>query len=189
MSELPREAEAFLRDLERHLSPLPEAERRDIAAEIRSHLADRAARGAGDLLKPFGTAAAYAAAFREERALTRALASGSSLDIGRTLLRGARRIGWWYAVAALGLVQVLGAGLLILSVLKIFLPQRIGVFVGPRVFALGAYSGDAPAVEILGRWAIPAFAVLGVAALYGAHLMLRLLAGWRLSRIRPALHA
>ena len=187
MSELPDEVEAFLVDLERHLSPLPRAERRDIVAEIRSHLADRAAQRAGDPLAPFGTAEAYAAAFLEERALRTALARGSSLAIGRALLRGARRIGWWYVVAALGLVELLGAGLLVLSVLKVFLPGKIGVFAGPRVLALGAYSGDAPAVEILGWWAIPAFVLLGVAALWSAHWMLRLLAGWRLARLRPAL--
>jgi len=189
MSELPEEVEAFLVDLEKHLSPLPQAERRDIVAEIRSHLAERAGQGAGDLLAPFGTARAYAAAFLEERALETALAGGSSLAIGRALLRGARRIGWWYTVAALGLVQLLGAGLLALSVLKVFLPQRIGVFVGTGVFALGAYSGEAPAVEILGWWAIPVFALLGAAALWSARWMLRLLAGWRLARLRPALLA
>jgi len=189
MRGLPEQAEAFLRDLERHLFPLPEAERRDVAAEIRSHLADRAARGEGNLLAPFGSAQAYAAAFLEERALSRALARGSSLGMGRALLRGAGRIGWWYAVAALGLVQVLGVGLVAMAAMKIFLPQRIGIFVGPRVFALGAYSGSAPAVEILGRWAVPAFAVLGIAALWSARFMLRLLAGWRLARIRPALRA
>jgi uncharacterized membrane protein len=188
MSDLPREAEAFLRDLERHLSPLPEAERRDTVAEIRSHLVDRAAQGAGDLLGPFGAPEAYAAAFLDERALSAAMAHGTSWAIGRALLRGARRVWWWYTVAALGLVQVLGASFLVMAVLKLFLPGRIGLFVGPRVFVLGSYTGDSPATELLGWWGIPFFFVLGVVALWSGHWMLRLLAGWRLARIRPALH-
>ena len=189
MSELPREAEAFLRDLKRHLSPLPDAERRDIVAEIRSHLEDRAAQGAGELLAPFGTPEAYAGAFLEQRALSSALARGSSWAIGRALLGGARRVGWWYAVIALGLVQLLGAVFLVLSALKIVLPGMVGLFIGPRTFFLGMRLPAPGATEVLGWWAIPLFFVLGVAALWSGRWMLRLLAGWRLSRIRPALRA
>ncbi len=187
MSELPREAEGFLRELERHLSPLPATERQDIVAEIRTHLEDRAAEGVADLLAPFGRPQAYAATFLEQRALSDALARGSSWALGRALLAGARRLGWWYAVAALVLVQVLGASFLAMSVLKLFLPEKVGLFIGPRVFALGSYAGDHPATEVLGWWAIPLFIVLGVAALWSANWMLRLLASWRLARLGPTL--
>lgn len=187
MSELPREAERFLRDLERHLSPLPEAERRDAVAEIRSHLEDRAAEGATDLLAPFGRAEDYAAAFLQERALAGALAGGSSWAIGRALLAGARRLAWWYAVAALWVVQVFGASMLALSIVKLFLPKAVGVFVGPHRFTIGALVGDVSAVEVLGWWAAPVFFIGGVLAMWSAHWFLRTLASWRLSRIRPTL--
>ena len=186
MSQLPGQAEAFLRDLEAHLAPFPEGERRDIVAEIRTHLVDRAAQGAGDLLAPFGTPEEYAAAFLDERALARALSGGTTWSLGRAVLGGARRLSWWYAVAALGLVQVAGAGLLALSVLKPFLPDRVGLVIGPRTFTLGLRGGaQPPAAELLGWWAIPAFLVLGVGALWSARWMLRALAGVRLAHLRP----
>jgi uncharacterized membrane protein len=189
MSELPREAEGFLRDLERHLSPLPAIERQDIVAEIRTHLADRAAQGAGNLLASFGHPDEYAATFLEQRALSDALARGSSWALGRALLAGARRLGWWYAVLALGLVQVLGATLLALSVIKLLFPGEVGVFVGGHGLTIGTIGGDRSMVEVLGWWAVPVFLCLGVAALWSANWMLRLLAGWRLARLRPSLRA
>ncbi|HET6436674.1 MAG TPA: hypothetical protein VFG59_01340 [Anaeromyxobacter sp.] len=187
MSELPREAEFFLRDLERCLSTLPEGERRDIVAEIRSHLVDRAGQGATELLRSFGTAEAYAAAFLEERALTRALAARSSWGLCRALLRGARRLGWWYAVAALGLVQLLGVVLLGLAVAKLFLPERVGLFVGGSSLTLGMRDEGTTGTEVLGLWAVPLFFAIGFLALWSARFLLRLLASWRLSRVRPRL--
>lgn len=186
MSELTREAEGFLRDLERHLSPLSEAERRDAVAEIRSHLEDRAAQGATDLLAPFGRAEDYAAAFLQERALAGALAGGSSWAIGRALLAGARRLAWWYAVAALWLVQLLGALLAALGVLKIFCPEKVGVFMHGRSLTVGIVE-DEGGVEMLGWLSVPAFFAIGVLAIWSAHWFLRTLASWRLSRIRPGL--
>jgi hypothetical protein len=185
MSDLPREAETFLRGLERSLSALPAEERREVVKELRSHLEDRAAQGAADLLAPFGRPEAYAAAFLEERALCGALATGSSFALGRALLSGARRLGWWYAVAALGLVEVVGGGLVALAALKLFWPGKVGLFFGPGVFFLGMRDGETgPAVELLGYWAVPFFLFLGVAALFSANWSLRTLAAWRLARAR-----
>ncbi len=187
MSELPSEAVDFLSRLERYLSPLPEAERRDIVAEIRSHLVDRAAQGATDLVGPFGTPESYAAAFLQERELAGALAGGSSWAIGRALVSGARKIGWWYVVAVLGMLHLYGAGFVLLAALKPFFPSNVGMFVGEGL-TIGIRSAQDLSGwrEVLGWWAIPGFLVPGVLVLWGANATLRALARWRLARLRPA---
>jgi uncharacterized membrane protein len=185
MSDLPREAEAFLRSLEKCLSALPQEERREVVAEIRSHLADRAAEGSAGLLAPFGRPEEYAATFLEERSLAGALAAGSSWSLGRALLSGAGRLGWWYAVAVLWLVQVLGASFLALAVVKVLLPGSVGLYIWPGGFVLGSRTADSPAAaEVLGWWTVPAFLLLGVAAIWSARWTLRTLALWRLDRLR-----
>lgn len=183
---LPNEAEHFLRGLDRALSTLPGAERREILDEVRSHLADRAAQGATDLLRGFESPEAYAAAFFQERALASALAQGSSWAVGRALLAGARRVGWWYLVLVLGLLHVYGLSFLVLAVVKPFFPGNVGLFVGGGRFTFGVVPGAdvARATEVLGWWAMPVFLVLGVFTLWIANWMLRALGRWRLGRLR-----
>ncbi len=185
MSGLPAGAVTFLRDLERYLLALPEAERGDIVAEIRSHLEDRAAQGATDLLAPFGTPESYAAAFLQERALAGALARGSSWHLGRALVAGARRIGWWYVVAVLAMLHLYGVALVILAALKPFFPANVGMFLGEGL-TIGIRSAQDLTGwrEVLGWWAIPGFLVPGVLVLWGANRALRALAAWRLARLR-----
>ncbi len=187
MSELPAGAVAFLRQLERYLSPLPEAERQDVVAEIRSHLVDRAAQGATDLLGPFGTPESYAAAFLQERELAGALAGGSSWAVGRALVSGARKIGWWYVVAVLGMLHLYGTALIVLAALKPFFPANVGMFLGEGL-TIGIRSAHDLSGwhEVLGWWAIPGFLVPGVLVLWGANATLRALGRWRLARLRPA---
>ena len=183
---LPDEAERFLRGLDRALSPLPGEERQEIVDEVRSHLADRAAQGATDLLGGFGSPDAYGAAFLQEKALASALARGTSWAIGRALLAGARKVGWWYVVAVLGLLHLFGVSFLVLAVLKPVFPGNVGLFMGGGRFSLGAIFGGevGNTTEVLGWWSIPVFAVLGASALWGGNWMLRALGRWRLARLR-----
>lgn len=176
------EAERFLRALEAALSALPREERQDVVAELRSDLAERAARGDPDPLPGFGSAEAYAAGFVQARALRSALASGTSFALARALLAGARRLAGWYLVAVLVVLQVYGAGFLLCAALKPFFPAHVGLFVGAGGVSFGAVGGDALAThrEVLGGWAIPAFLVPGVVALWAGNRGLRLLAERRL---------
>lgn len=188
MSTLPPDAERWLAELARHLAPLDPPARSELLAELRSHLEERAAQGAGDLLAPFGRAEDYAALFVEEQALRGALARGGPIALGRALLGGARRLAWWYAVLSLALVQLLGGVLVLLAALKLAFPAQVGLFVHGRALQLGATFGGAPeGVELLGWWAVPLFLLAGALALWASLAALRGLARWRLARLRPAL--
>lgn len=188
MSALPGEAERYLTSLERALGPLPAPERAEILEELRSHLADRAAQGTPDLLAGFEAPEAYAAAFVRERALAGALAQGTSWAVGRALLAGAGKLGWWYAVLVLGVLHLYGVTFLALAVAKTFFPSRVGLFVGGGTLAFGAFFGDPVhadgAFEVLGWWAIPLFVALGALILWAANGTLRALGRWRLARMR-----
>lgn len=190
MKALPAEAERFLRHLDGALSAMPAAEREDVVAEIRSHLEDRAARGDVDLLGPFGRPEAYAATFLQERALVGALARGTSWELGRALLAGARRFGWWYVVLVLAVLHLYGAVFVVLAVLKPLFPGNVGAFVGTERFSIGAHFGPESAFagtrEVLGWWSVPIFFVVGVLLLWSANWTLRRLARWRLARLRSA---
>ena len=141
MAELHPEAERFLEKLRSSLAALPGDERDDIVAEIRSHLEERAARGEPDHVGGFGSPEAYAAAFLQERGLTGALARGSSWAIGRALLSGARKAGWWYLVLVLAMLHLYGASLIAMAALKPIFPAQVGKFVGDGKFSLGAHFG------------------------------------------------
>jgi hypothetical protein len=185
---LPEPAERYLRDLDRALVLLPREEREEIVSEIRSHLEDRVAQGAADVLAGFQGASEYAAAFLQEGALRGALARGSSWSIGRALVSGARSLSWWYVVIVLGLLHVYGIAFLVLAALKPIFPGHVGLFVGNHHLTLGALGGDdlEQAREVLGWWAVPVFVVVGTATLWGANWILRVLGRWRLGRLRSA---
>src|ERR1700682_6059050 len=86
---LPSATEESLRQLRQGLSGLSQVERDEILAEIRSHLRDR--QGSGKpLLEGFEDPPTYASRFVAETALRGALATGTSLGLGRAVLTGAR---------------------------------------------------------------------------------------------------
>ncbi|MBI5548433.1 MAG: hypothetical protein HY901_31510 [Deltaproteobacteria bacterium] len=187
---LPHEAEEFLRQLRIGLGALPEQEREDIVAELRSHLQDRHARGK-TLLEGFEDAQTYASRFVSEMALRGALARGTSFDLGRALLTGAKTgIAMLLTVVPLMAVQLIGAALVVVGALKPFMPSRVGLFVDieGRFVALGAYGGELQGLrELLGLWAIPLFVLGGVGLLWTGNRALRFLAKRRLAatRARP----
>lgn len=179
---LPTEAERYLAQLRMALSPLGEAEREEIVAEVRSHLLDRVASGKGALLDGFDAPETYAAEFLAERSLRGALAQGTSWALGRALLIGARdSLLALFVLLPLVVMQLAGACLVVLAALKPFLPHQIGMFEGPRGFALGFVSPEPlDARELLGWWAIPAFIVGGALLFLASNRALRALARWRL---------
>jgi hypothetical protein len=181
------EVEHYLRALRQALAALPDDERDELVAEVRSHLAERAGRGDADVLAGFAAPEAYAAEFLGERALAGAIARGSSWALGGALLSGARTGAAAIAVVPLAILHVIAAALVILAALKPLFPGHIGVFVsdgGP--WAIGAWGGGAGAGvrEVPGWWAPPAFAAAGALILWGANRALRVVARSRLARVR-----
>lgn len=184
---LPAEAEEFLRELRLGLAPLPREERDEIVAEVRSHFRDRRTTGKTPILAGFEDAQSYASRFVSESALQSALARGTSLELGRALLVGARTGLMWMTVVPVVTAQLMGALLVLAGALKPFIPSRIGLFLDTRgrFVALGMYGGDTGRLhELLGYWAVPLFIAVGISLLWGGNRLLRSLAKWRLSIVR-----
>jgi hypothetical protein len=184
---LSSEVERYLRALRQALAALPDAERDELVAEVRSHLADRAARGDADVLAGFADPEAYAAEFLAERALAGAIARGSSWALGAALFSGARTGAAVLAVVPLAVLHVVAAALVVLAALKPLFPGHVGVFVsdgGP--WAVGAWERGASAGvrEVLGWWVVPVFAVGGALIFWAANRALRAVARGRLTRVR-----
>lgn len=186
--KLPAEAEDFLRQLRSGLGRLPQDEREDILREVRSHLRDRQGSGTARLLDGFEDAQTYASRFVSEAALRGALAQGTSVELGRALLTGAKSgLFMLLTVVPIAAAQLAGGLLVISGVLKPFMPSHIGLFVDPRggFLALGAYAGGVRAAhEVLGFWAVPLFITTGVALLWLGNRALRLLAKRKLAAAR-----
>lgn len=183
---LPEEAEKFLRDLRLGLLSLPGDERDEIVAEVRSHLADRHAAGKAALLDGFEDATTYASRFVAETALRGALARGTSLELLRALLTGARTgVLMLLTVVPLVAVQLIGAALVLVGALKPFLPARVGLFVDSAnaLVALGAWGGDLTGLrELLGVWSMPLFLIAGALLFWASNRLLRVVARLRLAR-------
>lgn len=185
---LPPGTARFLRDLKKGLASLPDAERAEIVAELEAHLVERHAAGAAAPEAEFGAAEAYAAQFLDERALTGAVAEGSTLALGRALLGGARSfVETVFVVGPLFLLQGTSVLLLVLAALKPVLFERVGYFRNARGGAWVGFSDGVGDVDVLGWWTVPAFALPALVVLYGSRRLLAALARRRLTRARAAL--
>lgn len=158
---------AWLRRFKWALKRMPSPEREDIVEETRAHVAERMAGGmtAAQALGRFGTPEEYARKFMDEMVLSAAAGSGNPRDT----LRAVVRFGTRSAAAALAFVVVLfvgslGLGFLIAGVWKIFDPVHVGLWAGPRDFALGVVDHPEASRELLGLWMYPLCAVAVVLA-------------------------
>lgn len=186
--ELPSQAEDFLRQLRAGLASLPPDQREDVLREVRSHLRDRCDSGHSPLLEGFEDPQTYASRFVSEAALRGALAQGTSLELGKALLTGAKAgLLMLLTVVPIVAVELIGAALVVVGALKPLMPPRVGLFVDPRgqLVALGAYGGDLHGLhELLGFWAMPIFIVAGIGLLWLGNRALRLLARRKLASAR-----
>ncbi len=138
---LASDAEDYLRRLRGCLSTLEANERDEIVAEVRAHFAERLAQGHANVVTKFDPPETYAGSFIEESSLSRAVARGSSLALGKALLLGLQRgAETLLVVVPLVLVQVSAFVLLVLGVLKPFFFENIGVYVRGGAFTLGFVS-------------------------------------------------
>ena len=157
------EVTRWLHQLNWALASVPTAEREDIVAEARAHLAESIADGHSprDALAHFGAAETYARTFLDDIELSGALGSQRS---GAMLSVLARRV-HNSVVAAFGffIVVILGAvalGVGLTGIAKIFDPVHAGLWVGPQIFAFGI-TGDPPhGRELLGHWIFPVAALI-----------------------------
>jgi len=179
--QLPPAAEEFLKKVRKGLGTLGQAERDEIISELRSHLLDRQAQGKEDLLAGFEAPDVLASDFVAEYALRGALAQGTSWALGRALLIAARdSLLALFLLLPLVLVQITALCLLVVAALKPFMPQEVGLWVGPDNFYVGV-NNDNPAVhEVLGWWGIPILAAGSVLLFWISTRAMRALVRWRL---------
>jgi hypothetical protein len=163
--------EDYLRRLRKYLHHLPASEAQEIVAELRSHLAERAAtEGEAAAVAALGDPRTLARAYVAERIAARVE------DERRpwTIVAAAWRLtglgvyaAWTFVIAAAGCI--IGLFLLLLAALKPFMPGRIGLWrlpdpTGDISLSLGR-APVAPGEDILGLWLVPAGILLGAGIL------------------------
>jgi len=165
-----RTIDQYLLTLESALGALPEAERADILAETRAHLADRASQlGEEIAIDRMGPA--------------RALASGHLASLGYAPVDAplGARIWVWPSAVILWACSVFATGLLVLEIVS---PRVTGLWMNVQTgnLFLGAASIETPGqlIDLAGPLLAPAAAVISALAA---------LCGWRVFRLRGRLAA
>jgi hypothetical protein len=188
VSERAASADDYLRRLALALRPLPEAERRSVVAEIESHINERVASGTAleAALAGLGWPELLARSYLEDYEMARALSRSSPGLLLATMLGRATSSVMALAAGFAGLtLYALALAFLALAILKPVAPAYVGLWTGPRLFALGAFASAPGRDEMLGYALIP----LALAAALGCYLLAQIVmrgCGRRLlRRLRP----
>jgi hypothetical protein len=174
----------YLRRMEEELRTkgVNAAQRREILAELKSHLVDRIAEfqaeGSPD---PVGQALAALGdplEIASELAATANLRAASHSFFPTSLLSAAwsmaRKFGRGLRLFLFGFVgYILSLGALITVVMKMVLPDRVGFWVGDFGFVWGIPPNTAAGRELAGNWFIPITAWLAILFAVGTTLLLR----------------
>ena len=175
----------YARKLRWALSALPEGDRDDIVAEMRSHVLDRLDSGVSiaEALSALGDPDAYAKEFNDAYAVSAALSSRRTSDLVVALLQGGAGS---LAVTCAGLVIVTAwsaaALIAFLAVLKIRDPAHIGLWSGQHFFFMGVIDDPSTGRELLGLWITP----LALVCVVAAWVITRSLSIWALRRLPKA---
>jgi hypothetical protein len=174
MNDEARRLEAYLAELGRRLASLPEAERTEIAAELRSHVLDSVGESPDEstlaaVLERLGSAEELAAQYLTQRSLAGAERSRAPWTLVRGLARtaGASVTGFSALIGC-----ILGYGLSLSFALaalhKPMAPDRVGLWrLGPDSFSLTLGFATRPAgEELLGWWIVPIGLVVGASGVW-----------------------
>jgi uncharacterized membrane protein len=179
-TDMPEDAETYLRQLERDLARMPADERGKIVQEIRSHLAERAAVGPQMLraaITQLGPPSSLARSFVDDWQLSGALERGPSW---RILLAMLQRV--WRSLAAVVICTVtcvlyaFAVAFLIIAVMKPITPGNVGMWAGQNggIGDFGVIFGTVhTTAELLGWWIIPIALVCAVFCYFAAALIMR----------------
>ncbi|MGC2112411.1 MAG: DUF1700 domain-containing protein [Candidatus Korobacteraceae bacterium] len=160
----------YLARMRAALAGMTLSEREDIVEEIRMHIRERSGDGQGaeEILAGLGPAEQLAEQYRAGLLLQQAQRSISPWVILRATLRGARTGVQGAAVFFIALFgYLMGAGFLLLALLKPIFPRQTGLWVGPGVFDFSFRMGLLPNYpsttvhEMLGWWLIPVCLIAG----------------------------
>jgi hypothetical protein len=163
MNDGARRLDAYLAELRRRLAPLPETDRDEIAAELRSHVLDSAGpapaeSAVAEALERLGPAEDLAAQYVTHHDLSGVERSRSPWAIVRGLARLAGTgIAGLSALAACLLGYALAACFAFAAVRKPTAPDRVGLWrLGPDTISLTLGFGARPGgEELLGWWIVP----------------------------------
>lgn len=172
-----RELNAWLRQLRWSLAALPEEDRREIVAELESHLHDRIDAGMSvpHALASLGSPSDCARPYVEQYGAARALGSGKVLEllplVGR---RSARDLAAIATLVLCGLLWVLPLALAATSVMKLVSPKVAGLWRANGNYMLGVIDDPARGTELLGPWLFPlAIVAVLLAVMASRWLLLR----------------
>lgn len=156
-------ADLYLRKVRQGLASLPTAEQEEIITELRSHLLERQSQGSADPLAGFEAPEQLAADLVAEHALRGGLARGTSWALGSALFVAARdSVAGLLWLLPLLILQLMALCLLVAAALKPFVPDLVGVWTGEGKVSVGIISAHGNMREVLGWWAIPVFAGVGI---------------------------
>lgn len=159
--------EQYLHRLRRALREVGGAEREEILSDIRSHILERTAARPGSepaVLEALGTPEALAEAYRMEGLLSAAAHTTRPGVLVRAALRWALTgvLGFFTALVVF-VGYALSLGMAAVALLKPFMADRAGLWVGRRSFFFGfARPGSPDLTEVLGWWIIPVASFLAV---------------------------
>jgi hypothetical protein len=180
-TEMPEDAETYVRQLERELQPLPVGDAAKITEEIRSHLLDRAAVGPETLraaITQLGAPRELGRSFVEDYVLSGALKRGPSWRILLAMAPRALRSLTALAICTAGvLLYALTAGFVLVAILKPITPANVGLWTdasGAHLVDFGAMT-DWPrnGHEVLGWWIIPASLFVALLSYLAAAFLMR----------------
>jgi hypothetical protein len=167
--------DAYLKRLRQGLGELPAAEAAEVEREIRGHILERIdsmhsidASALTVILEALGKPEDLGALYQSRAMVARARASLSPLLILRTAVRWAGKSIGGLAACVLALFgYTTGLSCVVSAILKIFHPDRVGLWVGPHTWNLSmGYLTAAERIhehahEVLGWWLIPVMFMAG----------------------------
>ncbi len=172
----------YLARLESALHDLPSHQTDDIVREIRAHIVERLETSPDRqatverVLASFGDPEDLAERYRTEFMLARAAHSYSPWLLLKTTGRWAMTGIRGFAVFMVAMVGYsMAAGFYLTAMLKPFMPTKVGLWVGRGSFDFGVRDSTEGVHELLGAYYTPVTLVLGILAVIGTTLLLRLL--------------
>lgn len=173
---------AYLSRVSSKLKGISESQKEEIVAEIRSHLVERVQQFSAEgspspaeaAVAAMGDADTLASQFLQEERRRQASRSFSPW----VLLRAAAGVSF---TGVKGLVAFLAGmigygvalGLVVVAILKPFMPSRVGFWIGPHLLAWGMPGSTAGAHEVAGPYFAPVSVVLAFLFGSGTTLLLR----------------
>src|ERR1051326_6298166 len=155
--------ESYFDALSTQLADLPPSRRDEVVRELRTHVLDRLEQitvpsndDCRTVLKALGTPEEIARQYRVELILNRSAWRISPWKMLRTLSRWTLTGIQGYIVFIVALVgHLLGACFYITTLLKLFFPHHVGIFVSPEGLNIARFPDPPPGTELVGTFYIP----------------------------------